>query len=180
MNVAWPLVPHPLTSSQLPVSVMAGLQVAGDGVIEFCFEIRGAIDRIRRPTRQPAERRDELWRHTCFEAFIALADGSSYVEHNWSPSGAWALYAFSDYRRRLPDPAVCAPRIVIDWRDDVILCRARPEPTSWPSRIGAVGLAVVIEAVDGAILYHAIRHPRATPDFHDAGGFVPWPWEHTA
>ena len=43
-------------------------------------------------------RTDGLWRHTCFEAFIAAAVRPEYWEYNLSPSGAWAAYHFTGYR----------------------------------------------------------------------------------
>ena len=50
------------------------------------------------PAPAPPVRTDGLWRHTCFEAFIAPAGSSEYWEYNFSPSGAWAAYHFTAYR----------------------------------------------------------------------------------
>ena len=61
-------------------------------------------------------RRDGLWRHTCFEAFVAAPAGcgSGYVEYNFAPSGAWAIYRFDGYRQGMrSEPAPVAPRIVV-------------------------------------------------------------------
>ena len=41
---------------------------------------------------------DELWQHTCFEAFVRASSGSEYYEFNFSPSTQWAVYRFTDYR----------------------------------------------------------------------------------
>lgn len=60
--------------------------------------------------------RDGLWRHTCFEAFVAAPAGcgSGYVEYNFAPSGAWAIYRFDGYRQGMrPEPAPVAPRIIV-------------------------------------------------------------------
>jgi hypothetical protein len=35
-----------------------------------------------------------------------------------------------------------------------------------------LGLAAVVEDAAGGKSYWALRHPRPTPDFHDAAGFV--------
>ena len=96
------------------------------------FELRGELDAVRLP--EPLDggaprRTDGLWRHTCFEAFVAApagpgstaasaasvdtADSVPYVEFNLAPSGAWAIYRFDGYRAGMrPEPAVVEPRIV--------------------------------------------------------------------
>jgi len=33
---------------------------------------------------------DELWQHTCFEAFIGTSSGAGYYEFNFAPSTQWA------------------------------------------------------------------------------------------
>ena len=49
---------------------------------------------------------DELWRHTCSEAFLAAGDGAAYHELNFSPSGRW-LYFQPNHKNlyRVPGPA---------------------------------------------------------------------------
>lgn len=83
-------------------------------------------------------RRDGLWRHTCFEAFVAAPAGcgSGYVEYNFAPSGAWAIYRFDGYRQGMrSEPAPVAPRIVVT--------RAAAGTTAidvavaWPSAVAA-------------------------------------------
>jgi len=57
-------------------------------------------------------RKDELWHHTCFEAFLGLPGSDAYWELNVSPDGDWNLYRFSGYRSGgEPEPAVCAPTL---------------------------------------------------------------------
>ena len=45
-------------------------------------------------------RRDGLWEHTCFEAFIGCVDDAGYYEFNLSPSKDWQCYRFEAYRSR--------------------------------------------------------------------------------
>ncbi|MCC6173187.1 MAG: DOMON-like domain-containing protein [Gammaproteobacteria bacterium] len=96
-------------------------------------------------------RRDGLWRHTCFEAFVAApaGHGSGYVEYNFAPSGAWAIYRFDGYRQGMrPEPAPVAPRIVVT--------RAAAGTTAidvaaaWPSDV-ATEVADVAVAVVGTV-----------------------------
>lgn len=51
------------------------------------------------PELQPIHRADELWKHTCFELFIADTRERGYTELNFSPDGGWNCYAFDDYRQ---------------------------------------------------------------------------------
>src|SRR6202040_1743207 len=70
--------------------------------LQMTFRLDGDIPRIRIPLPGSPRINTELWRHTCFEAFIAVEGQSAYHEFNFSPSGEWAVYAFSDYRNGGP------------------------------------------------------------------------------
>ena len=63
---------------------------------------------LRLPPTAPEPRRlDDLWRHTCFEAFVAVAEQEPYLELNLSPSGDWNVYGLEGYRRGLTPLAAC-------------------------------------------------------------------------
>src|SRR6185437_8564676 len=53
---------------------------------------------VRLPRAATSGRSDELWRHTCFEAFVGAALDAGYYELNFSPSKQWAAYWFNGYR----------------------------------------------------------------------------------
>jgi hypothetical protein len=157
-------------------SVVQGLDVqvgylAGEA-LHLQYTLRADIARLRIPDPKPARRTDELWRHTCFEAFLHARAGTAYHEINASPSTEWAVYSFDDYRQGMAAPAnVPAPTIhiarsarelVLDVRVDL---KVLP-----PSR--ALALAAVIEDDSGSLSYWALKHPAAKPDFHHAGGFA--------
>ena len=65
-----------------------------------------------RPEATARVRTDELWRTTCFEAFVRTDGG--YVEYNLSPSGAWAAYRFDGYREGMRGLEIAPPFIVTD------------------------------------------------------------------
>lgn len=128
------------------------------GAITVNFKLDADLDRLRIPSRRRPRFADGLWRHTCFEVFIATRS-RAYREYNFSPSGEWAAYAFSSYRKR--DRAKLArPR----WNGKVATIPAR-------GRL-RIGLTAVIEEKSGALSYWALRHPRRKPDFHDRRGFT--------
>ena len=123
------------------------------------FRLDADLDRLRIPPRRPVRFVDGLWRHTCFEVFVAAHGSRAYREYNFSPSGEWAAYAFSSYRKR------SARRIM------------RPR---WNGRVATIaatgklkiGLSAVIEEKSGALSYWALRHPRSKPDFHHRRAFA--------
>ncbi|MGA7532761.1 MAG: hypothetical protein WBW27_12825, partial [Pseudolabrys sp.] len=62
------------------------------------YIVTGRMSEIRMPHATTAARSDELWRHTCFEAFVRASSGAEYYEFNFAPSTHWAAYRFSGYR----------------------------------------------------------------------------------
>ncbi len=118
----------------------------------------------------------ELWRHTCFEVFIAVAEQAGYQEFNFAPSREWCIYAFRGYRDGGPlADETMRPCIAVRSTDRrleldavVRLDALSPLHAVAPLRIG---LSAVIETGEG-LSYWALRHPGARPDFHNADGFV--------
>ncbi len=135
--------------------------------------------RVPRRIMRPPERRDELWRHTCFEAFVRAGDGEAYCEFNLSPNGDWAAYGFSGYRSGMevlkevgapgPDPffreepSPAAVTAVLELEKLVSLPLYEP----WH-----VGLSAVIEERNGRISHWALVHPPGAPDFHHRDCFA--------
>jgi len=84
---------HP-DSLCFPVEVMRSCA----GRLLLSYLVTGKISDLRIPPAVAATRTDELWRHTCFEAFICDAPGPAYHEFNFAPSTQWAAYWFDRYR----------------------------------------------------------------------------------
>jgi hypothetical protein len=144
--------------------------------LQMTFRVEGDIPRLRIPPPGAASIGVDLWRHTCFEAFIAIEGEAAYDEFNFAPSGQWAVYELRNYRdgRPVANEAL-APHIVVrsagssfELDASVRLDFLSNAYAVAPLRIG---LSAVIEASDG-ISYWALHHPRDKPDFHDADGFA--------
>ena len=151
------------------------------GSLELEYRMSAALERVRlTPSTCHAQRRDELWRHTCFELFAGREGESRYCEFNFTPGGDWAAYVFDGYRAARRDAA--QRRIEVTTRasaDGLLRLRAVLDLAAAPG-IDAAGLdtaawrfncAAVIEDIDGALSHWAVHHPRAQPDFHDREGF---------
>jgi len=172
-----PLVPHAQTRPGAVQRVDVRVERDRDGTLALAFGLEGRLSALRIPAPAEPRRGHELWRHTCFEAFIARDGSTEYHELNLAPSREWAVYAFRAYRDGGPlDDETLAPRIAVRSRANrleldahVALDRFSPRHRDEALR---VAVSAVIEEHDGTLTYWALRHPPGTPDFHHADGFV--------
>jgi hypothetical protein len=146
------------------------------------FSVTGTMSELRMPPVMAAARTDELWRHTCFEAFVRPSPGEAYYEFNFAPSTQWAAYRFDSYRSGMREATeISAPRIEVQSAPEVYTLQASLDlsslPTSsLPSPAGGggkgggwrLGLSAVIEEASGRQSYWALAHPPGKPDFHHA------------
>lgn len=161
-----PLIPHP-TSSPAGLTLDVEARRAGK-VLSLEYGLAGPVELVRWPQAAARARTDELWRTTCFEAFVRTADG--YVEYNLSPSGAWAAYRFDGYREGMRALEIAPPFIVTrmaQGRFGLTVDVELPEDAR-----DVVGLTAVIEGLDGAIAYWGLAHPSDKPDFHHPDSFA--------
>lgn len=168
------LLPHPDTPSAAIDQILVTVSRPAPAALDLDFVVYGAVREIRLPPRADPVRTDGLWRHSCFEAFVDLAD-DGYLECNLSPSRQWAAYRFDSYRGGMRPLELVAPNIEDRLADDYRFC-ARivldvgpelPSNESWRLAVSAV-----IEDADGTLSYWALAHPRGNPDFHHRDCFV--------
>ncbi|HEV2268034.1 MAG TPA: DOMON-like domain-containing protein [Steroidobacteraceae bacterium] len=133
------------------------------------------------PAATDAGRTDNLWAHTCFEAFVGIPDSSRYLELNFSPSGQWAAYGFDSYRQGMTPALDVAPRLALrrggerlELQAEVQLggsLRAPGPGRQAPGRSLRIALSTVVEDREGGLSYWALRHPPDRPDFHHPESF---------
>ena len=166
------LKPHPNHADHGVDSVHVALARSGNG-IHLEYQIIGDPSHILLPDVPGGDRRDELWKHTCLEAFIRLEDSDGYVELNFAPNGDWAAYQFDGYRRNGKDLAVDAPRIAFKKAAiEIALAVTLPTlPELYQRNTIQLGLSAVIETPQNDCYYWALFHPSDTPDFHRAENF---------
>lgn len=136
------------------------------------YTLHADFARLRIPQPKPPRQTDELWQHTCFEAFIRGRSGTAYRELNVSPSTEWALYSFADYRKGLSRVSIeQPPEIHVEQSGQrlQVSVRLALDPAAALHRIA---LAAVIEHEDGRLSYWALTHPASKPDFHHPDGFI--------
>jgi hypothetical protein len=136
-------------------------------LLTLIYSVSGDLDGASVPPAQMSARTDELWKHTCFEAFLGAGQG--YYELNFSPSSQWAAYRFDGHRAGMRDAYFADPSI--EWRADdregvlSVTLRLPPDLT------GPLGLSAIIEDTNGDRSFWALAHPPGAPDFHNAACF---------
>jgi hypothetical protein len=150
---------HPGFRSSAVRSLRARVSRRPSGALTVSFLLDADRERLRIPSRRKPRFADALWRHTCFEVFVARKGARAYREYNFSPSGEWAAYAFASYRKRA-DTKIPLAR----WNGRVATIEAK-------GRV-KIGLSAVLEDKTGALSYWALRHPPGKPDFHARRAFA--------
>ena len=167
------LICHPSATTDTIERFTASTELSADGWLRFRYEVQGNIGRIALPVKTTPRHTDNLWRHTCFEAFISAEDDPAYVECNFAPSAAWAAYQFARYRKGMSAIVpVEPPRITLKKERDSLVLEAQLKLGEFADSHLRIGLTAVIEDTAGGISYWALRHPKAKPDFHHRGGFI--------
>lgn len=171
------LIPHPSNPPALPgLKVWANVEhpsvLASVATTNIWFGVGAPIDRFIIPDASEPRRADELWRTTCFEAFLRDGTGDAYREWNFAPSCDWAAYDFTGYREHMTQAEIDSPPYI----------RTEDNFTWWA--LGAtiavdaeiewqLGLSAVLEEKDGTKSYWALSHPNPDkPDFHDPDCFT--------
>jgi hypothetical protein len=144
--------------------------------LTFSYVVRGTISELAMSSMAAATRTDELWRHTCFEAFVGSSQSVAYYEFNFAPSTQWAAYRFNDYRTDMRVATeVNAPQLTVQSNPERYVLRASLQLRELLLSRGStlrVGLSAVIEETSGRRSYWALAHPPGKPDFHHFNSFA--------
>jgi len=145
--------------------------------LELGFRLDGNTSRICLTPQSRGHGLVELWRHTCFEAFVAIDGQAAYHEFNFAPSHEWLVYSFRTYRDPAPPANVLrSPIVAINTTNNQLELDARIVLTDLsaihPYSPLRLGLSAVIESCNGSLSYWALRHPAGKPDFHHADAFA--------
>jgi hypothetical protein len=162
---------HPDWRSAAVVGIAVDVARLAPGKLALAYVVTGDLARVRLPPMSASARTDNLWRHTCFEAFIAADAEDGYLELNFAPSTEWAAYRFTGYRAGMEAADIPVPEIAVtsasEVRVAVDLAGALPQSARW-----RLGLSAVLEETDGARSYWALAHPPGKADFHHASSFA--------
>ncbi|MEZ0243624.1 MAG: DOMON-like domain-containing protein [Sphingomonas sp.] len=164
--VPFPGKPHPAIKVSVEVQRLRGQ-------LRLWYIVTGAVERVKFPPLGKAAREDALWHHSCGEAFVRAGAGAAYRELNLSPSGKWAAYDFSAYRKGGGNAAMRAPMITTAASTGRFGIGADLHFEGAMAGVDwHVGLSMVIETKDGAKSYWALKHAADRPDFHRPESFT--------
>jgi hypothetical protein len=169
------LVPHPDALPSDPdlkvwVNVDHAGVLAATATTNIWFGVGAPAGRFVLPEGEPG-RADDLWKTTCFEAFLRLPGEEPYREWNFAPSGQWAAYDFPEYREGRAEADVKPPYVRMEdnftwWALGATIAVDGEQP--WE-----LGLSAILEEKDGTKSYWALAHPQGSkPDFHAADCFA--------
>ena len=171
------LVPHANSQTLAVRSIKVDINTTSDGAMRLRYLLEGELDRLAIPVTASPVHTDDLWRHTCFEAFVAAGNSPAYCEFNFSPSTQWAAYSFARYREEMA-PLDCGVSMPVEVHNSSERLELEvPIPGMALRMISAGGairmaLAAVVEESDGRLSYWALMHPSSSPDFHHPDSFM--------
>ncbi len=167
------LTPPPDTPSPAITGIEVTATFTTTGELTLTYTLTANLTHLRIPETTTPSRANDLWRHTCFEAFLQSDDAPAYREFNFSPSGQWQAYAFTDYRQGGPlDPAPVPTLERTEAPDQLTLTCVLPAEALPKGKQLHLGLTAVMEAAEGTLSYWSLRHPPGKPDFHHTHVFA--------
>jgi hypothetical protein len=169
------LIPFP--ASNIPaISITGGISLQ-DRFLSLHYSVAGNIDEILLPrlSARPS-RRNDLWKATCFEFFLAIKDQPGYWEINLSPSGDWNVYRMDAYRRigfREETAISELPFEFMKRADGYSLGLSLDLMFLPPSHQGLqMAITAIIQTKAGDETYWALAHPAPQADFHLIESFI--------
>src|SRR5262245_61270225 len=165
---------HPDSRSSSPTKIEVDVARPHPGHLVLRYIVTGTIGDLCLPRITASARAHELWKHTCFEAFIRDSRQPWYYELNFAPSTQWAAYRFDGYRSGMSVASeVRAPRIEVQSTPERYELQAALEVPGLPSDADwRFALSAVIEETSGGKSYWALAHPPGQPDFHHSDCFA--------
>jgi len=172
------LIPFPTPT--IPAITITGHISRQDNLLNLHYSLTGNIEDIFLPS--PVEhpsRKEELWKGTCFEFFLAQKGQPQYWEFNMSPSGDWNVYRMDAYRR-------------VGFREETLIqqvqFQTRKEASTFvlnavvdlspifqhvfDSDLLEIAITAIIQTKDGNETYWALTHPAPQADFHRRESFI--------
>jgi hypothetical protein len=169
------LISHPAAPPASPAfKVWANVEYSALGAVataNIWFGVSAPATRFAIPKMSEPWRADELWKTTCFEAFLRERGADAYREWNFAPGGNWAAYDFSGRREGMERADVGQPPY-IRMEDNFTWWTVGATIAVDAQRKSELGLSAVLEEQDGTKSYWALDHLTEQPDFHDPGCFI--------
>jgi len=153
---------------QKDIEIKATLSIKNK-CIKGHFEIAGELENYLFDKAQKQSRKDELWKRTCFELFLANRDRPNYYELNMSPSNEWNFYHFSDYKQEMKEEKnISEPLVYLSQTPKGYLFSFEFELyTNVVEDNFIFNLAVILLNTKGVRHFYSIHQREEKVDFHD-------------
>jgi hypothetical protein len=169
------LIPFP--APEIPAVSLTGTLSLDRNVLTLHYALVGNTeDVLLPPVSLTPSRKDELWKRTCFEFFLAIKDQPGYWEFNMSPSGDWNVYRMDAYRRVGFRVEIAISELPFEFKKELdnFLLETAVDLTGIlrPQEELQMGIAAILQTKDGNETYWALTHPAPHPDFHLRDSFI--------
>jgi hypothetical protein len=169
------LIPFP--APRIPAISLTGNLSLQDHILTLNYFVTGNLEEVLLPpiSAEPA-RKDELWKATCFEFFVAVKDQPGYWEFNLSPSDDWNAYRMDAYRRIgfRNETGLTELPFAMKTRADGCWLHVTLDLTPIIPLEQDLQMAItaIIQTKDGNETYWALAHPAPYADFHLRESFI--------
>jgi hypothetical protein len=181
------LIPFP--AQNLPNISITGAISLQMNILHLSYSLTGNVEDVfLPPTSVTPSRKDELWKTTCFEFFLAVKDQPQYREFNLSPSGDWNVYHMDKYRRvgfreetsiqglafEVQKTPVTMSSLAESNEVGVFQLNAMLDLNSIvpQNQLLEFGITAIIQTTNGNETYWALAHPAPFADFHLRESFI--------
>lgn len=157
-----------------PVTIQGTIGRTPETIV-LSFVLQGNMAGLVLPPAAERTRRDNLWQATCLEMFWAEEGQKNYWELNLAPSGAWNVYAFTDYRTGMErEERIQELLLKIQHTPDTFALTVELGIGSLHAEHASlrVGISAVLKHRDSRLSYWALAHPAEKPDFHSPQSFL--------
>lgn len=168
------LSPHPAFPISFPITVSVDYQWKKQN-LRISFYAQGDTSQIKGLSNSKTlqSRKNELWKTTCFEAFLKPKTQEHYWEINLNSSGDWNFYFLEAYRKNLIEETqahvssfqATLTKGIFHLEIETYLPFLNHE-SIW------ISPCVILESQKGEKSYWSIHHPESQPNFHASGSFV--------
>ena len=170
----------PFDAPHLPEISLSGKLSLDDHFLNLRYSLAGETESILLPPASLVpSRKDELWKATCFEFFLAIRDQPGYWEFNMSPSGDWNAYRMNAYRRVGFREETSIQQVQFETREEVntFVLNAVVDLNpifqhGFDSDLLEIAITAIIQKKDGNETYWALTHPAPQADFHRRESFI--------
>ena len=169
------LIPFPAPA--LPALEITGTLSFQDNLLTLRYFLTGSIEDILLSPRSPNPgRKDELWKATCFEFFLALRDQPDYWEFNMSPSGDWNIYHMDEYRRLGFREETAISQLPFQFKQEshqyLLDVSVDLTPLLRSPQEVLIAITAIMQTKDSNETYWALTHPAPYADFHLRESFI--------